>query len=58
MVINLKKEESLFDQMQKSFSKGLQSYSKELNAKSIEKDLKKSYMKLLSKGVENKWLNY
>jgi len=58
MVINLKKEDNLFEQMQNSFSKGLQSYNKELNTNSIEKDLKKSYMKLLSKGVENKWLNY
>ena len=54
MVINLKKEDNLFEQMQNSFSKGLQSYNKELNTNSIEKDLKKSYMKLLSKGVENK----
>lgn len=53
MVINLKKEENLFEQMQKSFSKGLQSYNNELDSKFIEKDLKKSYMKLLSKGVEN-----
>lgn len=54
MVINLKKEENLFYEMQKSFSKGLQSYNKELNSDSIEKNLKKSYMKLLSNGVENK----
>lgn len=54
MVINLKKEENLFDHMQDSFSKGLKSYNKELSTESIEKDLKKSYMKLLSRGVENK----
>ena len=54
MVINFKKEENLFEQMQNSFSKGLHSYNSQLDSNSIEKDLKKSYMKLLSKERVNK----
>lgn len=53
-IINLKKKEekTLFNQMQESFSTVLTEHNSILDTKSIEKEMKKSYMKLLSNNKE------
>jgi len=45
----VKKDKDLFNNMQNAFSKALLSENEKIDSKYIEKEMKKSYLKLFSK---------